>query len=297
MFDYRYHALSLAAVLLALAVGVLIGVAIGDSDLVSSAKNGIVHELHSEVSGAHRQAAELHEQLAARETFEEALYPIAVHGLLGNRSIGLVFLGGPSDQVNGFVREAVTQAGGDLVTVMAVREPLDLAGLAREAAASPNGVRYATLASTPSLVGQFGRRMGVQMVTGVSSGQLLSRVQARLLSSFDGRLGKLDGLVVMRVDPAGLSDAQAQASADFASGLIGGATAAGVPAVGVELSGTEPSEISWYESQDISSVDDLDALAGRAALVFALTGSHGAYGIKPTADSLLPNVVGAPAQP
>ena len=49
MFDYRYHALSLAAVLLALAVGVLIGVAIGDSNLVSSAKNGIVHNLESEV--------------------------------------------------------------------------------------------------------------------------------------------------------------------------------------------------------------------------------------------------------
>jgi hypothetical protein len=37
MFDYRYHALSLAAVLFALALGVLIGVAIGDSNLVSSA--------------------------------------------------------------------------------------------------------------------------------------------------------------------------------------------------------------------------------------------------------------------
>ena len=55
MFDYRYHALSLAAVLLALAVGVVIGVAIGDSNLVSSAKNGIVHDLNSEVNGARRQ--------------------------------------------------------------------------------------------------------------------------------------------------------------------------------------------------------------------------------------------------
>jgi len=36
MFDYRYHALSLAAVLLALAVGVLIGVAIGTATVRSS---------------------------------------------------------------------------------------------------------------------------------------------------------------------------------------------------------------------------------------------------------------------
>ena len=61
VFDYRYHALSLAAVLFALAVGVLIGVAIGDSNLVSSAKNGIVHNLESEVerrAGTCRDAAD-----------------------------------------------------------------------------------------------------------------------------------------------------------------------------------------------------------------------------------------------
>ena len=66
VFDYRYHALSLAAVLLALAVGVVIGVAIGDSDLVSSAKSGIVHDLKEEVAGAQQHAGELSTQLAAR---------------------------------------------------------------------------------------------------------------------------------------------------------------------------------------------------------------------------------------
>ena len=66
MFDYRYHALSLAAVLLALAVGVVIGVAIGDSNLVSSAKNGIVHDLSSEVSGAQHQAGQLRARIHQR---------------------------------------------------------------------------------------------------------------------------------------------------------------------------------------------------------------------------------------
>ena len=133
MFDYRYHALSLAAVLLALAVGVVIGVAIGDSNLVSSAKNGIVHDLHSEVGAANRQAGQLRTQLSGEEAFANDLYPIAVHGLLSGRSVGLVFLGGSSNRVNGLVRDAVTQAGGGLATVVAVREPLDLSGIAREA--------------------------------------------------------------------------------------------------------------------------------------------------------------------
>ncbi|HEY2142539.1 MAG TPA: copper transporter [Solirubrobacteraceae bacterium] len=295
MFDYRYHALSLAAVLLALAVGVVVGVAIGDSNLVSSAKNGIVHDLRSEVSGAQRQAGQLRVQLASEEAFANDLYPIAVHGLLGARSIGLVFLGGSSDQVNGLVRDAVTQAGGSLATVAAVREPLDLTGLSRQAA----GTHYAALDTTPSLVKKFGMLAGRQLVSGgqLVNKELLSRVRGRLLSAFDGQLGRLAGLVVMRAEPTGMSPEQVQATGDFESGLLAGAVAGGVPAVGVELSNTEPSQVPWYQSQDISSIDDLDSSAGKAALVYALTGSHGTYGSKPTADSLLPNVVGATAQP
>src|ERR1700740_682878 len=109
MFDYRYHALSLAAVLLALAVGIVIGVAIGDSNLVSSAKSGIVHDLESEVSAAQRQNSQVRAQLAGEEAFPTDLYPIAVHGLLAGRAVGLVFLGNGSDQIDGLVREAVSQ--------------------------------------------------------------------------------------------------------------------------------------------------------------------------------------------
>lgn len=331
MFDFRYHALSLAAVLLALAVGVVIGVAIGDSNLVSSAKSGIVHDLSSEVSGAQHQAEQLRTQLGNEESFANELYPIAVHGLLGATNVGLVFLGPPSNGVNGYVREAVTQAGGDLATVVAVREPLDLAGIARLA----EGTRFAGLAPTPEaaeaaesaeaaepggdastgtgttgttggegaprsaasgeLLEDFATIVGKQLVSGGAQvdRELISRVRPRLLSAFDGQLGRLDALVVMRGDPTTLTPEQAKAASQFETGLLDGVGKVGIPVVGVELSGTEPSQIPWYQGKGLASVDDLDTTAGQAALVYALTGSHGAYGTKSTADSLLPNVVGA----
>jgi Copper transport outer membrane protein, MctB len=307
VFDYRYHALSLAAVLLALAVGVVIGVAIGDSNLVSSAKNGIVHDLQSEVSGAQRHAAELDSQLRGEEAFANDLYPIAVHGLLSARNVGLLFLGSSSNRVNGLVRNAVTQAGGDLATVVAVREPLDLNGIAREA----SGTRFAALAAEPSggaggkvessaqLVEDFATIVAKQLVSGGQnvSRELISRVRGRLLTAFDGQLGRLDGLVLVRNDPTPMTPEQSQASAAFESGLVKGLATVGIPTVGVELSSTEPSQVPWYQGKDLSSVDDLDTTAGEAALIYALTGSHGAYGRKSTADSLLPNVVGASTQP
>ncbi len=289
MFDYRYHALSLAAVLLALAVGVLIGVAIGDSNLVSSAKSGIVANLDSEVDGAHKQVGQLQNQLAEEEALASGLYPLAVHGLLSGHNIGLVFLGSSSNEVDGLVRAALAQAGGSLTAVAAVREPLDLKGVEQEA----TGTRYAALAGKPALVQRFGELAGRQLVSGgpLVSKELLSRVRGSLLSAFDGQLSRLGGLVVMRAEPAGMSPEQSEASAAFETGLLNGVAAVGVPTVGVEQTKTEPSQVPWYEGKNMSSVDDLDTRAGQAALIYALAGAHGAYGVKPTADSLLPSAI------
>jgi hypothetical protein len=295
MFDYRYHALSLAAVLFALALGILLGVAIGDSNLVSSAKNGIVQNLNSEVSEARSRVGQLQEQLSHEQSFASGLYPLAVHEVLNGRSVGLVFLGASSDQVNSLVRTTVTGAGANLATVVAVREPLDLAGIARAAA----GTHFASLAGSTQLVESFGQLAGRQLVSGgqLVSRELLSRVRGSLLSAFDGQLTRLEGLVVMRADPEGMDPAQAEASAAFESGLLAGVAAAGVPTVGVEVKSTEPSEVPWYKSKGISSVDDLDTTAGGAALVYALAGDRGAFGVKPTADSLLPSVTATAGQP
>jgi len=305
VFDFRYHALSLAAVLLALAVGVVIGVAIGDSDLVSSAKSGIVHQLKEEVAEAQRHSGELSTQLHEGEAFTSDLYPIAVHGLLGGENVGLAFLGSSSNSINTYVRDAVTQAGGSLTTVVAFREPLDLEGLSHAA----EGTRFQSLgaesASTSgepgekagTLIESFGSIVGKQLVSGGRDveRELISRVRGRLLTAFDGQLGKLDALVLVRNDPSASSPEQSEASEQFEDGFVAGVAKAGITLVGVEQTSTEPSQVPWYQGKDIASVDDVQATAGQAALVYALTGSHGAYGTKPTADSLLPNVLGSAA--
>jgi Copper transport outer membrane protein, MctB len=284
MFDFRYHALSLAAVLFALAVGILIGVAIGDSNLVSSAQNGIVKNLRAEVSDSQQNLEQVKTHLSEEETLAVGLWPFAVHDLLVGKDIGLIFLGDSSDQIDSLVRSGVAEAGGNVKAVVAVREPLNAAGIAAQA----TGYRYTALASDASLTKEFGVRIGTQFVSG---GQLLERVHTSLLSSYDGELGKLEGLVIVRSDPANMSEQDTKITNEFNSGLIEGAVAAGVPVVGVELTTTEPSQIPWYKAEDLASVDDLDTVAGRAALALALSGDHGAYGVKSTADALLPPVV------
>lgn len=286
MFDYRYHALSLAAVLFALAVGILIGVAISDSSLVSSAQTGIARNLRSELGESQRNLEQVSDQLGEKEALIEDLYSFAVHGVLAERSIGLLFLGESSNQIDSTVRDAISEAGGKVTEVLAVGEPLDLAALARQA----TGRRYTALASDPSLVKGFGVRIGKELIGG---GQLLKHVHTTLFSSYDGELGRLAGLVVVRSEPSGMNAQASKTTSEFNSGLIAGVRSEGVPAVGVELTTTEPSEIPWYKGENLASVDDLDTFAGRTAVALALAGQHGehgAYGVKQTADALLPSV-------
>ena len=65
--------------------------------------------------------------------------------------------------------------------------------------------------------------------------------------------------------------------------------------MGVELSDSDPSSIGFFESADLSSVDSVDLTSGRVALVYALAGAQGSFGIKTTADRLLPELLGPPA--
>src|SRR3712207_9278956 len=98
MFDFRYHALSLAAVLVALVIGLLLGVAIGDAGLVSSAEQNLRDDLRGDVREARAEAAELRTDLARAERYEQQTFGTLVDRQLENRRIALVFIGGRDDR-------------------------------------------------------------------------------------------------------------------------------------------------------------------------------------------------------
>jgi hypothetical protein len=285
MFDFRYHALSLAAVLLSLCIGLLLGVAIGDRGLASSAREDLRDDLRSEVVQARAESRELTEQLERRNRFEEETLPLLVGGRLEDRRVAVVLLGEPDSQTFEHVRDVVTQAGGDVTSVSRLRLPLDLERLSADSV----GTRFARLAEDPELLEPFGARIGEQLVHG---GRFLSRVQGSLFASSSGALGGAEAVVVARAAAPDADREDLERTDAFAEAMIEGVRAFETPLVGVELTSTDPSQIDWYEERGIASVDSVDLPSGRAALVFVLVGAaDGAYGIKPSSDALLPEAV------
>lgn len=291
MFDFRYHALSLVAVFLALAVGLLLGVAIGDSGLVSSAQKDIENSLRGDVRASRAEADEVRGELTRHVDYEKQTYPDLVAGRLPGARIGLLFLGSTEGGVVDQVREAIEPAGGDLRWVGVLREPPDLQALADHAV----GSRYVTLADNPALLEPLVERLGQQLAVG---GRMVSQQRSALMSSFSGEIGQLDGIVIARSPsrPEETDDQHGTTDA-LESALVRGLLRDDLPVAGVEHLDTDPSQVSWYRDHGLASIDSIDQVSGQAALVFALAGADGAFGLKSSAEALLPRVVGGVSRP
>ncbi len=291
-YSSRYHAASLAAVFLALAIGILIGVGFGDNVLTNTKKN-LEASLTGDLEAARSRSDQLNGQLSRADDFAQRVYPVLVRGELRGQRIGVVALGGLPNGLSSDIQNALVPTGGRLVAVAVVREAPDISGLAGELSQT----RLSDLATNGDSVEALGRGVGRQIVRG-GTGTLLDKVRGRLLSRASGRFGGLDTVIVVRQQPGDMNGQQRSAAGRLESGLLDGIEAAGAKAVGVETTTTEPSSISFFSSHGLSTVDDLDLVAGQVSMVFALGGAEGNFGVKDSADRLLPDLLTpSPAAP
>jgi hypothetical protein len=287
-YSARYHATSLIAVFLALAIGILIGAEFGGDALTSTRRN-LEHSLTGNLQDARSRADELSGRLARSNEFADAVYPALVRDRLAGRRIGLVALGGLPGEVSGAIADMLGPTGARLVGVGVLREPVDLQGLAGDLAKT----RFAHLRRNPEMLTAFGVGAGRQLVRG---GTLLERVRGHLFSRASGNFGALDGVLVVRQVPEAMGALQRSNAARLESALLAGISGTHTATVGVETSSAEPSSIGFFGNNDLSSVDDVETPAGRVATVFALLGAEGSFGVKASADRLLPDLL-PPAAP
>ncbi len=282
-YSARYHATSLIAVFLALAIGILIGAEFGGDTLTSTRKD-LEHSLTGNLEDARERADELSRELGRANEFSSRVYPVLVRDQLRGRRIGMIAFGDLPGGVSGSIEDALAPTGARLVGVGVVREPVDTGGLASDLAKT----RFADLAKDPDTQTALGTALGRQLVRG---GTLLEPVRSQLFSRASGNFGALDGVIVVRDQPQDMGPLQRSVAGRLESGMAGGITGTHTAAVGVESSDAEPSSISFFAGNDLASVDDVDLVAGHLATVFALLGAEGSFGIKSSADRLLPDLL------
>lgn len=282
-YSARYHATSLIAVFIALAIGILVGAEFG-GDALNNTRRDLEHSLVGNLQDARSQVDDLNADLNRSDEFAERVYPALARERLEGKRIAILALGGLPSPVTEEVEEALAPTGGRLVGVGVVREPVDVNGLAEDLART----RFAGLRTDSDSLTELGTGLGRQLVIG---GKLPAVVRGHLFTRASGNFGGLDGVIVVRDQPEEMGTVQREKTNQLEAALMSGVTATHRPAVGVETSSDTSSSISFFQSNGLASVDDVDLTAGKLATVFALLGADGSFGVKGSADQLLPDLL------
>jgi hypothetical protein len=288
MLDFRYHALSLVAVFLALAIGIVLGVTIGDS-LVSDAERALRGNLRADVEQARGAAATAGAQLAARDRMLDQLYPQLVQSRLSGERVALISWGPLPSGVESGVRDAIAQGGGRLDSVSVFDKPLTM--LKNGLGNVDFGINTADDASLKGL----GRSLAVSLTAGA---HLSRTLREQSPDNFAGRFQRADAVAFYEAPPppdgsdaAGVAERQDGRARTIEAAMLDELGRRTVAVVGVEQSTTDPSQISRYKSLKLSTSDSVDKSGGRISLVYLLAGAKGSYGFKASADKTLPDQV------
>jgi copper transport outer membrane protein MctB len=286
MFDLRYHVASLAAVFLALLIGILVGVGIADRGYVDKAQRGLLEQkiskLQSDLAAARKNADSLQAQQRATEAFVNDTYPELMANRLRGKSMALVFLGPADPKIRTSLEQALTDAGArGWVRVRALKLPLDVPQVDKTLAGEPKLARYVGDARLPAL----GKSLAEELAGG-GKAPLWTTLAEQIVAERTGSEQRpADGVIVVRT-----AGKQYDGTASFLQGFYSGLIAAPVPVVGVERADATESVVRAFHHNGISSVDDVDQPSGRFALALLLSGAKaGQYGIKSSAkDGVLP---------
>lgn len=309
MIDFRYHLVSLIAVFMALATGILVGSSLLNQSLIDRQKAQIKQQT-AEKENLRQDLDTARNEINYRDQYLGGLDDALLPGRLAGQRVVLVTLPGASGGDAQGLTESLTLAGAKVTGRVGIadgffasaEDPRDTAvkGETRDAIVRQNSI--------PELRGQPANVQVAAAVLTKGPDRPVSEPAKTLLSELDrggflnvGNLSDRADLAVLLVGP---TPEEALGSTDRTRrGLVGLATAMDAAGNGVVVAGPSDAAVGGAMEgirQDrttrdlITTLDSVDTTFGRVATVFALveqmTGGAGHYGASADADSPFPRL-------
>jgi predicted RNase H-like nuclease (RuvC/YqgF family) len=290
LYGIRYHIMTLIAVFLSLGLGLLLGGTIGEEVIVKEQVQ-LLEQLEERYTQTKADNAKLQKQYSELAKEQDQLQRVIA-------------------QVGGhYVKDRLA---GKKVAVLQL-EPTDLSAMLTELqAAGANVTSTVTLTNTvPLLDAQEERLLQALSLPAGSDAKLVQQTLAEALVrelylqnggavveylrstnalTASGELGVRPEHVVL-VGGAGESSRQRMEAVDLP--LIQALQKQGLYTACVEQSDVAHSGVMHYRVLGVSTVDNIDQVTGLVALIDILGGAKGHFGVKKTAEALLPKVTNA----
>jgi copper transport outer membrane protein MctB len=276
VFDLRYHVASLAAVFIALVIGILVGVGLSGRGLIREGERRALEARIDDLNRSVKRQQALIQELEAASDYQRETYDAVMEARLDSRTIAVVYVGEADGAVRTSVDQAVDDASGAVSRLRELKVPIEEVRLRAALRDVPEA---------PQSLPEIGRTLAAELLDGGET-PLWDALSNLLVLDGPGNMRfPVDGVVVSRG-----GDPQHGATARFLAGFYRGLASGGVPAVAVEQSDEEPTTIPPFDSAGfVSSVDNVDTQTGRVSLAVLLQGAEtGHYGIKDGKESVPP---------
>lgn len=308
MIDFRYHLVSIVAIFLALAVGIVLGSTVLNAPLVASTER-ITATLRANNNDLHAQLTDLQARGGSSDAFVAERLPQLVQGALAGARVVIVEAPGADTKLRDPLQQVITAAGATISGRVTITEKFltarpsvldQLVATAKPSAltfpadATPHGKAAAVLASalvTPDRT-QAGKSDSAEP-------DVLKSFESDGLVSIDGDPGRRATLAVVLAPAVAYEGETAEAHTAAVVSLAGGLDAASEGAVmvgAVPTSATGGAIAALRASSDltptVSTVDNADMAFGQAVVVYALReqvgGDAGQYGLASDATAVEP---------
>lgn len=291
--DYRYHIGSFVAIFVALLLGILVGIGLAPNP---EELERIVAGLRAEYEQTRQAREEELQELRELNRQYEMLAREAVAGLVSGRLAGkrvAIVLNHAfgRDPLPDHLRALMQQAGAELTSTTTItRDFVTLPPAVRQKVSQrltlypPPGVHFRSVIAQ-AIARDLARGSSDLILDLQSSGLLVSTADSDYRVRPDAVL-----LVGGPREPAAASPERIDLP------IIEELVRQGVRVVGCEARDSPLSCIALYKAKGIPTVDNADTLAGRLAIVLALAGADGHFGVSETADRFLPEIPPGPAR-
>lgn len=266
MPDLRYHLISLISVFLALAIGILLGVAMADRGVVSDRMEAEITSIQRQFARQQEEIGKQNEKLAEQQSVLDKMSDAIIADSLQGMDVALVTGPYADGGVAGDVQSDLGEAGANIVIVQPL-EPPTPADITLVEGASPRA-----MTSLEKKYSDF----------------------ARDILGFTGEVEEMPELVVFvgggeipAEAPPGTRDALREAQAEMIKVWLDG----GVRVIAAEPLRAGRTEIALFKNSGIPSITNADEPAGRAAIVECAAAEvcEGAYGTKESATDAFPS--------
>ncbi|PKQ28167.1 MAG: hypothetical protein CVT63_04165 [Candidatus Anoxymicrobium japonicum] len=277
MIDMRYHAISLVAVFVALAIGMLIGTSLVERGLIVEQKAQI-KSLRRTFDEIKAKNASLHDELTAHLRFGDEARPYLVTNMLAGRSFALITGENFDENAVKKILEGVGAAGGAIPITINIS---DSKAFSDQTVAS----KLEALFQAPAGAQDLKERVFTEIVN-----QLQTAANTAILSTLE-QLGVIHVIGVLAAPVSGavlLGPVESQSLDKTDTPLVKTFTSRVFPLVAVVGSDTEQSVVTVYKKNGVSTVDHVDTVPGEVALDMALAGKPGNFGSGGAASRMLP---------